>query len=144
MVAELTPMCRRIPAGAIDAVLHYSAVPRLHLWPPPWPDWRFIDSNPTFMLVRQVAAPLAAAGTKAIEVAMRPTSRLCSPLSVGLISPTLPQAGEEWVGCIAAPQQTEPAREEFGDPMADPTQDAHKVSPDGRPRRQPPKSMSRR
>ncbi len=78
MVAELTPdVCAAFAAGAIDAVLHYSArTAAAFVAAATMAGIRDLSVQTRHLcLSAQVAVPLAAAGATAIEVAREPTEQ---------------------------------------------------------------------
>src|SRR6266436_6044606 len=109
-------------------------VPRLLLWPPPWPGLEICRFKPDiYACPPKLPRRLRQRAPRLSKLQVRPTSRLCSPLSVGRETKAS--------GCIAAPQQTVCRRVRNSEiPMADPDDRTRRegVSPDGRPRRQPP------
>src|SRR5260370_31782279 len=110
-------------------------VPRLLLRPPaPLPGLEISRFQPDiYACPPKLPRRLRRRAPRLSKLQVRPTSRRCSLLSVGRETKAS--------GCIAAPQQTVCRRVRNSEiPMADPDdRSRHEgVSPDGRPRRQPP------
>src|SRR5260370_35513932 len=109
--------------------------PRLPLWPPPpWPGLEISRFKPDiYACPPKLRHRWRRRAPRLSKLQVRPTSRRCSRLSVGRETKA--------TSCIAATQQTVCRRVRNSEiPMADPDDRTRReaVSPDGRPRRQPP------
>src|SRR5215475_255226 len=129
--ARLTLSCTTRPA------------PRLLLWaPPPWPGLEICRFKPDICVYRRkLLRRLQRRAPKRSKLQVRPMSGRCSRLLVGrdlYPAPRLVRGIGVCICCRAADSM--PARGDSEIPMADPDdRTRHEgVSPDGRPRRQPP------